>query len=79
MTQETDKPKPSYLMYIMDDCPWCVKAKALLKYYGASYKTKYESCEEWDTYPAIYKVDGESLELIGGFNELATYSFEYGL
>lgn len=79
MTQKNDGAKTSYLMYTMDNCPWCVKAKALLEYYEASYKTRYESCDEWDTYPAIYKVDGESLELIGGFNELATYSFQNGL
>ena len=79
MTQEIDGACPRYLMHTMDNCPWCVKAKALLEYYGASYKTKYERCEEWDTYPAIYKVDGETLELIGGFNELAAYSFQHGL
>jgi glutaredoxin len=79
MAQEIDSAHPNYLMYTMDNCPWCVKAKALLEYYGASYKIKHERCEEWDTYPAIYKVNGESMELIGGFNELANYSFQHGL
>ena len=79
MIQETDRPEASYLMYTMDNCPWCVKAKALFDYYQVSYKIKREKCEEWDTYPAIYKVNGESMELIGGFNELSVYSFKNGL
>lgn len=68
-----------YVMYMKDGCIWCVKAKALFAHYGAEYQAKYEDCPEWDTYPAIYKVDGESTELIGGFNELAAYSFDNGL
>lgn len=68
-----------YLIYTMENCPWCVKAKALLEHYGAKYQTKYEKCPEWDTFPAIYKIKGESMELIGGFNELAAYSINDGL
>jgi hypothetical protein len=71
--------KAKYIMYTMDNCPWCLKAKALFAHYKVEYQARYEECPEWDTYPAIYKVDGESLELIGGFNELAAYSFDNGL
>lgn len=68
-----------YIMYTKDNCPWCLMAKSLFAHYKVEYQAKYEECSEWDTYPAIYRVDGETLELIGGFNELATYSFENGL
>lgn len=79
MKEGSTKESPKYLMYTTDNCPWCAKAKALFSHYGVSYQTKHERCEEWDTFPAIYRVDGESPELIGGFNELATYSFTNGL
>jgi hypothetical protein len=76
MNQEKDV---KYIMHTKDDCPWCQKAKALFEYYGISYQARYEKCLEWDTYPAIYKVEGGSSELIGGFNELALYSYDNGL
>ena len=68
-----------YIMHTKNDCPWCIKAKALFEHYGVPYQAKYEECPEWDTYPAIYKIHGETLELIGGFNELAVYSYDHGL
>ena len=74
---ELDSPK--YIMHTKEDCPWCLKAKALFEHYGIPYRARYEECPEWDTYPAIYKVEGEVLELIGGFNELALYSYDHGL
>ncbi len=71
--------KISYVMHTTENCPWCAKAKALFEYYGVSYQARYEKSPEWDTYPAIYRIDNESTELIGGFNELAAYSFDHGL
>lgn len=69
----------SYLIYTKENCPWCLKAKALLNHYNATYDLIYEKCSEWDSYPAIYRIDGEQKELIGGFTELINYSFEHGL
>lgn len=71
--------KSNYIVYTTENCPWCKKAKALLDYYGATYELKYEKSPDWDTYPAVYVVKEEIPELIGGFNELATYSFDNGL
>lgn len=65
----------SYIIYTKENCPWCLKAKALLNHYKASFELKYEKCDEWDSFPAIYKVNGEETELIGGFTELVNYSF----
>jgi len=71
--------KVNYIMHTTENCPWCAKAKALFEYYDVSYQAKYEKSPEWDTYPAIYRIEDDSTELIGGFNELATYSFDHGL
>lgn len=69
-----------YIMYTMDGCPFCNQAKALLEYYNVNYELKYEKSPDWETYPCIYKeTDLGELQLIGGFQELANYSFLHGL
>jgi arsenate reductase-like glutaredoxin family protein len=65
-----------YRIHVRPDCPWCQRAKALLEHYGIEYKISSEQCEEWPTVPAIYKVSPSDTELIGGYNELCTLSFE---
>jgi len=72
--------KPRYVMHTMNGCIYCNQAKALFNHYSASYDVVYEKCDEWDTFPAIYKIteDGNK-ELIGGFDQLARYSYEHGL
>jgi len=67
----------SFLVYAKEDCPFCVKAKALLDLIGCEYEVVYEAPEDWPTYPAIYKVEGESRELIGGFNEFVVFYSQY--
>ena len=66
------------VVYTKDNCPYCVKAKALLKGYGLEYKEivigRDISREEFlDTYPNARTVpqiilDGEH---IGGYDDLA--------
>jgi len=68
-----------YLLHVRDDCPWCLRAKALLEYYNAPYKTTLEHCEEWATVPAIYRVGPSGRELIGGYDQLCSISFDKGL
>lgn len=65
-------------VYTKDNCPYCIKAKALLKGYGLEYTEmnigKDISREEFlESFPSARTVpqivmDGE---LIGGFEELA--------
>jgi len=74
-----ENPARTYVIHVLEDCPYCTQAKALLEYYGAKYELKYEKSSEWDTYPAVYLRTADSVELIGGFNELAIYSYEHGL
>lgn len=66
------------VVYTKDNCPYCIKAKALLKGYGLEYQEivigKDISREEFlDTYPNARTVpqivlDGEH---IGGYDDLA--------
>jgi hypothetical protein len=67
----------SFIVLAKEECPFCVKAKALLDLIGCSYEVIYKEPEDWPSYPAIYKVDGESGDLIGGFNELVTFYSHY--
>jgi glutaredoxin len=76
MSQSTEV---KYLIHVQDDCPWCVRAKALLDHYQAKYDTETSKCEEWPTWPAIYRLQGSSKELIGGYDQLITFSYENGL
>lgn len=65
-----------YLVHVSDNCPWCVRAKALLDHYKISYAVTTEPCSEWPTWPAIYKIDSHGKELIGGYSELCELPFE---
>lgn len=67
-------------LYTMDFCPFCERAKALLKQRGVDFeeiRVAYEDDAMWDdlerrsgmkTMPQIF--DGE--KVIGGYNELAS-------
>lgn len=72
--------KTRYIMYTKDGCPYCNQAKGLLEYYKTDYELVYDKSPDWETYPCIYKVDKQGgLELIGGFSELASFSYLHGL
>lgn len=61
----------SYLLHVKDDCPWCLRAKALLEHYCIDYQVTMQQCDEWPTWPAIYRVSGSEKELIGGYDQLS--------
>jgi len=71
--------QPKYLLHVTDDCPWCARAKALLEYYNADYITTSEPCDEWPTWPAIYRSTKDDVELIGGYDQLCALSYREGL
>lgn len=60
---------PGYVIYTMDNCPWCQRAKLLLDMMGAEYEEIQQKHPDWPTFPAILH-EGT---LIGGFTELADY------
>jgi glutaredoxin len=71
--------KTKYKMHVMANCPFCEKAKALLNSYEVQFDMISEKSPDWPTFPVIYKQDNENVSLIGGFNELLTYSRKHGL
>ena len=70
------KRKDSYLLHVKDDCPWCLRAKALLECYGINYQVTMDQCDEWPTWPAIYRIDSVENELIGGYDQLSELIFK---
>lgn len=56
-------------LHTLPNCPWCVKAKKLLKLKGIEVTEVEGKVDEWPTVPYIV-VNGEP---IGGFTELATW------
>jgi hypothetical protein len=69
-----------YIVHTKDGCPYCNQAKGLLEYYKVDYELVYEKSPDWESYPCIYKVNGRGeYQLIGGFSELASYSYLHGL
>jgi glutaredoxin-related protein len=47
-----------------------LRAKALFEHYGLNYETLTEECDEWPTWPAIYRISHGEKELIGGYDQL---------
>ena len=56
-------------LHTLPNCPWCVKAKKLLKLKGIEVTEVEGKVDEWPTVPYIV-VNGEP---IVGFTELATW------
>lgn len=68
-----------YLLHVTSNCPWCTRAKALLEHYGVEYDITTEPCDEWPTWPAIYREGPSGRELIGGYDQLCAASYEADL
>jgi len=60
----------SVTIHTLTNCPWCVKAKALLTAMGLEYEEVLGRHPDWPTAPYIV-IDGKP---IGGFTELADYA-----
>lgn len=73
------KPYQSYIVHVSHDCPWCTRAQALLDYYKSEYEVRTDKCEDWPTWPAIYGVSESRTDLIGGYDQLISLSYESGL
>ncbi len=75
------------IVYTKDNCPFCVKAKALLKGLGFSFKEK--NLKEFDSPQAMIEDIGKNVrsmpqikiddELVGGYNQLIEYYNKQGL
>ncbi len=68
-----------YVVYTMDYCPFCERAKALLKQKGLPYREIRVSEDDDAEWERLYKVTGmrtmpmifKGEKLIGGFTELS--------
>tara|TARA_Y100000389_G_scaffold108036_1_gene105165 strand:+ start:6711 stop:6989 length:279 start_codon:yes stop_codon:yes gene_type:complete len=75
------------IVYTKDNCPFCVKAKALLKGLGLKYSEK--NLKEFESPEAMIKDIGKNVrsmpqikindELVGGYNQLIEHYNKLGL
>lgn len=56
-------------IWSIDNCPYCIKAKKLLKLKGIEYEERSGFHPDWKTVPYIELDD----QVIGGFTELARF------
>lgn len=74
-------------VYTMDYCPYCERAKALLKRKGLKFEEIHVDEEDDATWDALYKKSGmrtmpqifNGEELVGGYTELAALDMKDGL
>lgn len=77
----------SIVVYTKDNCPFCVKAKALIKGLGLKYEEK--NLKEFESVEAMIKDIGKNVrsmpqikindELVGGYNQLIEHYNKLGL
>ncbi len=72
-----------YILFIKEECPFCVKAKDLLDERGLDYKLvnfsgqqqsilqEMKDAYDWKTVPMIFSRSGNKINFIGGFTDLA--------
>ena len=72
----------SYIVYVRDNCPFCVKAEELLNTKNLNYKIVNFSADQtqllseikdaysWPTVPMIFRREKNEIEFIGGYTDL---------
>ena len=71
-----------YILFVKEECPFCIKAQSLLEDKGLDYKivnfdeTQQDILQEikdahsWVTVPMIFGRNKNSMEFIGGYTDL---------
>ena len=74
-----------YIIFMKDDCPYCVDAIELLKSKCLSYKSivfnedqdnilsEVKDAYQWNTVPIIVSRNGDNIKLIGGYTDLVEH------
>ena len=74
-----------YIIFMKDDCPYCVDAIELLKSKGLSYKSivfsedqnnilsEVKDAYQWKTVPIVVSRDADNIKLIGGYTDLVEH------
>jgi len=72
----------NYIVYVRDNCPFCVKAEELLNTKNLNYKIVNFSADQtqllseikdaygWTTVPMIFRREKNEIEFIGGYTDL---------
>ncbi len=72
----------NYIVYVRDNCPFCVKAEELLNAKNLNYKIVNFSADQtqllseikdaygWTTVPMIFRREKNEIEFIGGYTDL---------
>ena len=72
----------NYIVYVRDNCPFCVKAEELLNTKNLNYKIVNFSADQtqllseikdaygWTTVPMIFRREKTEIEFIGGYTDL---------
>jgi len=72
----------NYIVYVRDNCPFCVKAEELLSTKNLNYKIVNFSADQtqllseikdaygWTTVPMIFRREKNEIEFIGGYTDL---------
>ena len=74
-----------YIIFMKDDCPYCVDAIELLKSKGLSYNSivfnkdqdnilsEVKDAYQWKTVPIVVSRDADNIKLIGGYTDLVEH------
>ena len=74
-----------YIIFMKDDCPYCVNAVELLKSKGLDYHSivfrsdqndilsEVKDAYQWSTVPIIVSREGDHIKLIGGYTDLVEH------
>ena len=72
----------NYIVYVRDNCPFCVKAEKLLNTKNLNYKivnfsddqtellSEIKDAYSWPTVPMIFRREKNEIEFIGGYTDL---------
>tara|TARA_A100001391_G_scaffold164759_1_gene124524 strand:- start:103 stop:345 length:243 start_codon:yes stop_codon:yes gene_type:complete len=72
----------SYIVFLKNNCPYCVETINLLNSKGLNYQTisldqapanvlaDIKSAYEWSTVPIVFSKQGKETNLIGGYTDL---------
>ncbi len=71
-----------YILFVKDECPFCVKAVQLLEKKSLDYKIvsfepdqerllqEIKSAHDWKTVPMVFYRNGSLIKFIGGYTDL---------
>lgn len=75
----------NYILFVKDECPYCVDAEDLLTSKDLDFKkvvfseeqqqtlTDIKSAYDWPTVPMVFHRTGRDVKFIGGFSDLTEY------